>query len=78
MFDLHMRSTAYSFKGVARTCERISDKQKLALNQWIEENADRYWLNKGGPLRPPSEGGADIIVVTVFLAVYVYIGFLAN
>jgi hypothetical protein len=41
----------------------ITRKEKDALNEWIEENARRYWLHKGGPLRPPSEGGADIIIV---------------
>jgi alpha,alpha-trehalose phosphorylase (configuration-retaining) len=31
--------------------------------EWIHENANRYWLCEGGPLTPPSEGGADIIIV---------------
>lgn len=30
---------------------------------WLRENAERYWLCKGGPLVPPSEGGADVIVI---------------
>lgn len=46
----------------------ITKKEKHALNEWIEENANRYWLYKGGPLRPPSEGGADIIIVRVSLS----------
>lgn len=58
-----MNSTAHIHKGVTKSYETISEKEKLALNEWIEENSNRYWLNKGGPLRPPSEGGADIIVV---------------
>lgn len=30
---------------------------------WINENAKRYWLSPGGPLRPPEEGGADVIII---------------
>merc|ERR1712130_936301 len=36
---------------------------KAAITDWIEDNANRYWLSEGGPLRPPEEGGADIIFV---------------
>ena len=59
----YLGSIAYVRKGVAKSNENIGEKEKHALNEWIEENANRYWLNKGGPLRPPAEGGADIIVV---------------
>ena len=31
--------------------------------EWIKENAERYWLCDGGPLRKSSEGGAHIIMV---------------
>lgn len=58
-----MNATAHIRKGVAKFYETIEESEKRALNEWIEENANRYWMNKGGPLRPPSEGGADIIVV---------------
>lgn len=31
--------------------------------EWIQENSKRYWMCPGGPLRPPSQGGADFVVV---------------
>ncbi len=50
-------------QGVADPAVRISAAEKATLTEWINENAHRYWLSKGGPLRPPSEGGADVIIV---------------
>lgn len=35
------------------------------LVEWMEENANRYWLSSGGPLRTPEEGGADVIIVSI-------------
>lgn len=50
-------------QGAARPEERFgADKQKR-VTDWIEENARRYWCCPGGPLVPPSEGGADVIIV---------------
>lgn len=43
--------------------ERLSKSERDQVTGWINENAKRYWLLPGGPLRPPSEGGADIVVV---------------
>jgi hypothetical protein len=51
-------------QGVSRPDQRISAKEKAAIIDWITENANRYWLSEGGPLRPPEEGGADIIIVS--------------
>lgn len=51
-------------QGVAKPDERISSEEKQSLTDWIKDNADRYWLSKGGPLRDPSEGGADVIIVS--------------
>ncbi|RSL38986.1 hypothetical protein CEP53_014410 [Fusarium sp. AF-6] len=50
-------------QGVSHPDQRISDPEKAAITDWIEDNANRYWLSEGGPLRPPEEGGADIIFV---------------
>lgn len=50
-------------QGVSGPEERISAEEKRILTEWIEDNAERYWLSPGGPLRPASEGGADVIMV---------------
>lgn len=50
-------------QGVSKPHEVISREEKKLLVEWIEENAKRYWLSDGGPLRPPEEGGADVIIV---------------
>lgn len=51
-------------QGVSAPEERISQEEKNTLTEWIEDNAHRYWLSPGGPLRPADEGGADVIVVS--------------
>jgi hypothetical protein len=56
-------------QGVSKPHENITFEEKKMLVEWIEENADRYWLSKCGPLRPPEEGGADVIIVSNFLDV---------
>ncbi|KAK6197196.1 hypothetical protein LQW54_010852 [Pestalotiopsis sp. IQ-011] len=50
-------------QGVAKPDHRLSDDKKTAIRGWIRDNAKRYWLAEGGPLRPSAEGGADIIVI---------------
>lgn len=50
-------------QGVAKPDERISAHDKNSITDWIKNNATRYWLSEGGPLRDPSEGGADVIIV---------------
>ncbi|KAK2759436.1 hypothetical protein FQN54_002914 [Arachnomyces sp. PD_36] len=50
-------------QGVSKPDERLTPEQKQILLDWLCENAQRYWLRKGGPLMPPSEGGADVIVI---------------
>ncbi|KAH8598237.1 glycosyltransferase family 4 protein [Bisporella sp. PMI_857] len=50
-------------QGVSKPGEKVSIDEKSAIKNWIEDNAERYWLSQGGPLRPPSEGGADVIVI---------------
>lgn len=53
-------------QGVSKPHEIINAEEKKMLVEWIEENANRYWLSPGGPLRPPEEGGADVIVVSIW------------
>ncbi len=48
-------------QGVAEPDVRISAEEKQTLVDWIGDNAKRYWLSPGGPLRPAEEGGADVI-----------------
>ncbi|KAJ5760870.1 hypothetical protein N7520_008026 [Penicillium odoratum] len=50
-------------QGVAEPGERLTVENQKLMREWIEENAKRYWLRPGGPLLPPSEGGADVIIV---------------
>ena len=60
-----------TLQGVAHPKEKITPEDKEVLTSWIEDNAKRYWLSPGGPLRPPAEGGADVIMVfTLFLLNY--------
>lgn len=50
-------------QGVARPDERLTPENKKLLQEWIEENARRYWTRPGGPLLSPSEGGADVLII---------------
>jgi alpha,alpha-trehalose phosphorylase (configuration-retaining) len=51
-------------QGVSHPDQRISAEEKATIINWITENANRYWISEGGPLRPPEEGGADVIIVS--------------
>lgn len=50
-------------QGVAAPEERFKPEYRQIVDDWIKENADRFWLSPKGPLTPPSEGGADIVIV---------------
>ncbi|KAJ5551083.1 Glycosyl transferase family 1 [Penicillium sp. DV-2018c] len=50
-------------QGIASEEERLTSENKEILQEWIEDNAKRYWTRAGGPLLPPSEGGADVIMI---------------
>jgi hypothetical protein len=50
-------------QGVSDPEERFTRQHQQSLAGWIQDNAQRYWLRKGGPLCHPSEGGADVIVI---------------
>ncbi|KAK5800552.1 hypothetical protein VI817_002764 [Penicillium citrinum] len=50
-------------QGIASPEERLTSGNKQLLEDWIQENAKRYWVCPGGPLCKPSEGGADILIV---------------
>lgn len=51
-------------QGVSEPGQRLSKGEQESITGWIQDNAERYWLSEGGPLRPADEGGADIIVVS--------------
>jgi glycosyltransferase involved in cell wall biosynthesis len=46
-----------------RWTSELSQESARILDEWCEQNAERYWLSKKGPLLAKSEGGADIIIV---------------
>ncbi|KAJ4992985.1 glycosyl transferase group 1 [Stagonosporopsis vannaccii] len=50
-------------QGVEKTGLRLDEKSIQTLDEWARQNADRYWIAKGGPLAPRSEGGADVVIV---------------
>lgn len=50
-------------QGVVPPEVRATDEDLGMIKEWIVENADRYWLGENGPLRAPSEGGADLIII---------------
>lgn len=50
-------------QGVSEPDERLTKADRDHVTDWIIDNAKRYWLSPEGPLRPPSEGGAQVIVV---------------
>ncbi|CAH0054617.1 unnamed protein product [Clonostachys solani] len=50
-------------RGVSKPYRYILPADRAAMLDWTAENAERYWLVEGGPLRPPAEGGADIVVI---------------
>lgn len=43
--------------------ERLTPEHQRQLEDWLQENANRYWLSEGGPLQAPSEGGADLVIM---------------
>ncbi|KAI9928972.1 hypothetical protein ASPWEDRAFT_104285 [Aspergillus wentii DTO 134E9] len=57
------KNTHNILQGVSKPEERLSKEDRQLVMDWINENAKRYWLCPGGPLRPPSEGGADVVVI---------------
>ncbi|KAL2869575.1 putative heat shock trehalose synthase [Aspergillus lucknowensis] len=50
-------------QGVNDPVERLTADEELRILEWVYTTAKRYWLTKGGPLRPISEGGVDLIVI---------------
>jgi len=37
------------------------DLQKIV--DWVDDNAEHYWLKKGGPLSSRADGGADVLII---------------
>ena len=50
-------------QGVSKPGQRLTKNDHALVVQWMQENAKRYWLHPGGPMRSPSEGGADFIII---------------
>ena len=50
-------------QGVSDSSERLSSDSQQQLIDWIEDNAERYWTQRGGPLCRTSDGGADVVIV---------------
>ncbi|KAF2028973.1 trehalose synthase (Ccg-9), partial [Setomelanomma holmii] len=42
---------------------QLTPEHIQALDEWCEQNAERYWLSNGGPLMARSEGGAHVIII---------------
>jgi glycosyltransferase involved in cell wall biosynthesis len=43
--------------------ERFTPDFQKTMSDWINENANRYWVSPGGPLSAPADGGADIVIL---------------
>lgn len=50
-------------QGVSKPGETLTEENKEVMHDWIKTNAKRYWFAKNGPLLPPEQGGADIVVI---------------
>lgn len=50
-------------QGISRPGQRLTANDHALVVHWMQENAKRYWLRPGGPMRKPSEGGADFIII---------------
>ena len=51
-------------QGVSHPGQWVTPEDKQTIIDWIEDNANRYWFREGGPLQPPEDGGAHVIVVS--------------
>jgi hypothetical protein len=56
-------------QGVSQLGQRLSGEEQQSIADWISDNARRYWLSEGGPLRPPEEGGAHLVVVRQHISI---------
>ncbi|KAL4781549.1 hypothetical protein BJX76DRAFT_363492 [Aspergillus varians] len=43
--------------------EHLTVDDELRILEWVYTTAKRYWLRGDGPLRPRSDGGADLVVI---------------
>lgn len=50
-------------QGVADPKERLTPEKQSILDEWVHQNADRFWTRDDGPLAPRENGGADVIIV---------------
>ncbi|KAI5300911.1 hypothetical protein KEM55_004016 [Ascosphaera atra] len=50
-------------QGVSLPEERLTQDAKERVEDWIVRNAQRYWVQDGGPLAAPEKGGADVVII---------------
>ncbi|KAJ5378333.1 uncharacterized protein N7496_005742 [Penicillium cataractarum] len=63
-FSASRRRTNHNIlQGVTAPDERLSRDNQQHLVNWIQDNAERYWLQREGPLCRPLDGGADVIII---------------
>ncbi|OGM42492.1 hypothetical protein ABOM_008338 [Aspergillus bombycis] len=58
-----VRKMEYIMEGLTGPEEHLGTDDELRLLEFAYENARRYWLAENGPLRPRSEGGADVVII---------------
>lgn len=50
-------------QGTAQPAQRFTSEQQRTVNEWILDNANRFWSFPSGPLAPRSHGGADLVII---------------
>lgn len=50
-------------QGVSAPDERFTPEDQQVINDWLHENAERYWVASKGPLLAPEQGGADLVII---------------
>ena len=56
----HTKNNHNILQGVADPSLRPTKAATDQFTEWIEYNAERYWLSEGGPLAP---GGVDVAFI---------------
>lgn len=50
-------------EGLAEPQSYLTADDELQIHESAYENSRRYWTCKGGPLRPRSEGGVNVVII---------------
>ncbi len=58
VFDITKRKFHNVLQGVAAPDVRLTDSEKQMFIDWSDENAKRFWIKDGGPIR-----NSDVIVI---------------